>query len=229
MRRPVTALLGPTNTGKTHLALERMLHARERDDRLPAAAAGPRELRPGRRRCAARASVALVTGEERIVPRQPAYWMLHRRGDAARPARRLPGGRRGPARRRPRARPRLHRAHPARARARSETWLDRRRHDAAAAPAAPARRRVHRPAAALDAALRGAASGSTSCPGARARSSPSRCAELYEVAERLRREQRRRRARVRRARRRGRATRRSRSTRRARWTTWSRPTRSAWA
>jgi ATP-dependent RNA helicase SUPV3L1/SUV3 len=74
MQRPVTALLGPTNTGKTHLALERMLThasgmigfplrllARENYDRVVAQRGADR--------------VALVTGEERIVPRQPAYWM----------------------------------------------------------------------------------------------------------------------------------------------------------
>jgi ATP-dependent RNA helicase SUPV3L1/SUV3 len=72
--RAVTALLGPTNTGKTHLAIERMLThptgmigfplrllARENYDRVVA-------LRGGE-------AVALVTGEERIVPKQPAYWM----------------------------------------------------------------------------------------------------------------------------------------------------------
>src|SRR5262245_9254910 len=74
MRPPVTALLGPTNTGKTYLALERMLAhktgmigfplrllARENYDRV-AAAAGPDQ-------------VALVTGEERIVPARPRYWI----------------------------------------------------------------------------------------------------------------------------------------------------------
>ncbi len=74
MHRPVTALLGPTNTGKTHLALERMLThasgmigfplrllARENYDRV-AALRGTEE-------------VALVTGEERIVPRRPRYWI----------------------------------------------------------------------------------------------------------------------------------------------------------
>jgi ATP-dependent RNA helicase SUPV3L1/SUV3 len=74
MQRPVTALLGPTNTGKTHLALERMLShasgmigfplrllARENYDRVVAQRGA--------------AHVALVTGEERIVPKQPAYWM----------------------------------------------------------------------------------------------------------------------------------------------------------
>ncbi|MGE5126538.1 MAG: helicase-related protein, partial [Betaproteobacteria bacterium] len=74
MQRAVTALLGPTNTGKTHLAVERMLThgsgmigfplrllARENYDRV-AALKGP-------------GAVALVTGEERIVPRRPAYWI----------------------------------------------------------------------------------------------------------------------------------------------------------
>jgi ATP-dependent RNA helicase SUPV3L1/SUV3 len=68
MHRAVTALLGPTNTGKTHLAIERMLThptgmigfplrllARENYDRV-AALRGPE-------------AVALVTGEERVVPR----------------------------------------------------------------------------------------------------------------------------------------------------------------
>ena len=72
--KPVTALLGPTNTGKTYLALERMLAhrtgmigfplrllARENYDRI-AALAGPE-------------AVALVTGEERILPRPARYFL----------------------------------------------------------------------------------------------------------------------------------------------------------
>ena len=68
------AVLGPTNTGKTHLAVERMLGhasgmiglplrllAREIYDRV-ARARGPR-------------SVALITGEEKIVPPRPQYWV----------------------------------------------------------------------------------------------------------------------------------------------------------
>ena len=43
-RSRVTAVLGPTNTGKTHLAIERMCGAFERHDRLSAAAAGARGL-----------------------------------------------------------------------------------------------------------------------------------------------------------------------------------------
>ncbi|WP_371154496.1 helicase-related protein [Jannaschia sp. 2305UL9-9] len=70
----VTAVLGPTNTGKTHYAIERLLAhrtgiiglplrllAREVYDRL-VAARGP-------------SVVALVTGEERIVPPRAAYWV----------------------------------------------------------------------------------------------------------------------------------------------------------
>lgn len=70
----VTAVLGPTNTGKTHYAIERMLAhrtgviglplrllAREVYDRI-VALRGP-------------SVVALVTGEERIVPARAVYWV----------------------------------------------------------------------------------------------------------------------------------------------------------
>ena len=73
-RAPVTAVLGPTNTGKTHLAIERMcghssgligfplrLLAREVYERVVAIKGANQ--------------VALVTGEERIVPPQ-ARWFL---------------------------------------------------------------------------------------------------------------------------------------------------------
>src|SRR5881392_852421 len=69
---PVRAILGPTNTGKTHLAIERMcahssgvigfplrLLAREVYDRV-VAIKGEKQ-------------VALITGEERIVPPQARY------------------------------------------------------------------------------------------------------------------------------------------------------------
>lgn len=74
MPPPVVGLLGPTNTGKTFLALERMqehatgmigfplrLLARENYDRLARARGAD--------------AVALVTGEERIVPPHPRYWV----------------------------------------------------------------------------------------------------------------------------------------------------------
>lgn len=70
----LSAVLGPTNTGKTHHALERMqqystgmmgfplrLLARENYDRLSAKLGA--------------AHVALVTGEERILPHKPRYWI----------------------------------------------------------------------------------------------------------------------------------------------------------
>jgi ATP-dependent RNA helicase SUPV3L1/SUV3 len=70
----ITAVLGPTNTGKTHYALERMLAhrsgmiglplrllAREIYDRI-IQHKGPRE-------------VALVTGEEKIIPPSARYWI----------------------------------------------------------------------------------------------------------------------------------------------------------
>lgn len=71
---PVIALLGPTNTGKTYLAMERMMEhgtgmigfplrllARENYDRLV--------------RSRGAEAVALVTGEERIVPKTPRYYV----------------------------------------------------------------------------------------------------------------------------------------------------------
>ncbi len=70
----ITAVLGPTNTGKTHYAIDRMLAhrtgviglplrllAREVYDRI-VAMRGP-------------SVVALVTGEERIVPERTQYWV----------------------------------------------------------------------------------------------------------------------------------------------------------
>lgn len=70
----ITAVLGPTNTGKTHLAIERMLGhasgmigfplrllARENYDRI-VRLKGP-------------AHVALITGEERIVPAHPRWFI----------------------------------------------------------------------------------------------------------------------------------------------------------
>ena len=72
--RNLTAVLGPTNTGKTWFAIERLLShssgmiglplrllAREVYDKL-VARRSPHE-------------VALVTGEEKIIPRDPRYWV----------------------------------------------------------------------------------------------------------------------------------------------------------
>jgi ATP-dependent RNA helicase SUPV3L1/SUV3 len=72
--RGVTAVLGPTNTGKTHLAIERMLGhdtgliglplrllAREVYDKIAGRVGADK--------------VALITGEEKIKPEQPRYWV----------------------------------------------------------------------------------------------------------------------------------------------------------
>jgi hypothetical protein len=87
-RSPLAAILGPTNTGKTHLAVERMcahssgmigfplrLLAREVYDRVV-------KLKgPGQ--------VALITGEEKILPRDARWFLCTGRIDAARPRLRL--------------------------------------------------------------------------------------------------------------------------------------------
>jgi ATP-dependent RNA helicase SUPV3L1/SUV3 len=70
----VTAVLGPTNTGKTHLAIERMLAHSSGIIGLPLRLLA-REVY---NKVAARAgteAVALVTGEEKIKPPAPRYWV----------------------------------------------------------------------------------------------------------------------------------------------------------
>src|SRR6266446_1442071 len=70
----VTAVLGPTNTGKTHLAIERMLGHSSGIIGLPLRLLA-REVY---NKVAARAgidAVALVTGEEKIKPPSPRYWV----------------------------------------------------------------------------------------------------------------------------------------------------------
>jgi ATP-dependent RNA helicase SUPV3L1/SUV3 len=72
--RNVTAVLGPTNTGKTHLAIERMLGHETGMIGLPLRLLA-REVY---QRVAGRAGedqVALITGEEKIVPPRPRYWV----------------------------------------------------------------------------------------------------------------------------------------------------------
>lgn len=70
----VTAILGPTNTGKTHLAVERMLGHGSGMIGLPLRLLA-REIyeRIVKRRGAA--CVALITGEEKIVPPRPAFFV----------------------------------------------------------------------------------------------------------------------------------------------------------
>jgi len=72
--RRVVAVLGPTNTGKTHLAVERMLGHRSGMIGLPLRLLA-REIYDRMARIKGTRAVALVTGEEKIVPPQAAYWV----------------------------------------------------------------------------------------------------------------------------------------------------------
>ena len=70
----VTAVLGPTNTGKTHLAVERMLGHGGGMIGLPLRLLA-REIYEKVRARAGDAAVALVTGEEKIIPAAARYWI----------------------------------------------------------------------------------------------------------------------------------------------------------
>jgi ATP-dependent RNA helicase SUPV3L1/SUV3 len=70
----VTAVLGPTNTGKTHYAIERMVAHQSGIIGLPLRLLA-REVYE--RIVAVKGShcVALITGEEKIVPKSPTHWV----------------------------------------------------------------------------------------------------------------------------------------------------------
>jgi ATP-dependent RNA helicase SUPV3L1/SUV3 len=70
----VTAVLGPTNTGKTHLAIERMLAHSSGLIGLPLRLLAREVYNKIEARVGSEA-VALVTGEEKIKPRSPRYWV----------------------------------------------------------------------------------------------------------------------------------------------------------
>ncbi|MCC5988022.1 MAG: hypothetical protein JJT95_10090, partial [Pararhodobacter sp.] len=70
----VTAVLGPTNTGKTHYAIERMLAHRTGVIGLPLRLLA-REVYDRIKALRGPSVVALVTGEERIVPERVQYWV----------------------------------------------------------------------------------------------------------------------------------------------------------
>jgi ATP-dependent RNA helicase SUPV3L1/SUV3 len=70
----ITAVLGPTNTGKTHFAIERMLAHRSGMIGLPLRLLA-REVFDKILRVKGPADVALITGEERIVPKFPRYYV----------------------------------------------------------------------------------------------------------------------------------------------------------
>ncbi|HUH24352.1 MAG TPA: helicase-related protein, partial [Brevundimonas sp.] len=70
----VTAILGPTNTGKTHLAVERMLGHASGMIGLPLRLLA-REIYERIVKQRGASAVALITGEEKIVPPRPAYFV----------------------------------------------------------------------------------------------------------------------------------------------------------
>src|SRR5262245_29951256 len=70
----VTAVLGPTNTGKTHLAIERMLGHSSGIIGLPLRLLAREVYNKVAERVGAD-TVALVTGEEKIKPSNPRYWV----------------------------------------------------------------------------------------------------------------------------------------------------------
>jgi ATP-dependent RNA helicase SUPV3L1/SUV3 len=70
----LTAVLGPTNTGKTHLAIERMLGHRSGMIGLPLRLLA-REVYDKIIALKGNRDVALITGEERIVPPRPRYYV----------------------------------------------------------------------------------------------------------------------------------------------------------
>ena len=70
----ITAVLGPTNTGKTHLAVETMLEHESGIIGFPLRLLA-REIFD---KCINRVgpeSVALITGEEKIIPKSPKYYI----------------------------------------------------------------------------------------------------------------------------------------------------------
>jgi ATP-dependent RNA helicase SUPV3L1/SUV3 len=70
----VTAVLGPTNTGKTHLAIERMLGHSSGIIGLPLRLLAREVYNKCVERVGAEA-VALITGEEKIKPANPRFWV----------------------------------------------------------------------------------------------------------------------------------------------------------
>jgi ATP-dependent RNA helicase SUPV3L1/SUV3 len=72
--KEIRAILGPTNTGKTHYAIERMLSHRSGVIGLPLRLLA-REVYARLVERAGISAVSLITGEERINPGDPRYWV----------------------------------------------------------------------------------------------------------------------------------------------------------
>ena len=70
----ISALLGPTNTGKTHRAIEQLLSHRSGMLGLPLRLLA-REVYDRVTARVGEQQVALLTGEEKRIPRRPRYWI----------------------------------------------------------------------------------------------------------------------------------------------------------
>ena len=70
----LVALLGPTNTGKTHRAIQRMIALKGGMIGLPLRLLA-REVYSRLCEATSEQSVALITGEERIIPLNPVFWV----------------------------------------------------------------------------------------------------------------------------------------------------------
>ena len=73
-KKRITAVLGPTNTGKTHLAVETMLEYKSGIIGFPLRLLA-REIFDKCVRRIGSEKVALITGEEKIIPRTPKYYI----------------------------------------------------------------------------------------------------------------------------------------------------------
>ena len=73
-KKRITAVLGPTNTGKTHLAVETMLEYKSGIIGFPLRLLA-REIFDKCVRRIGSEKVALITGEEKIIPRSPKYYI----------------------------------------------------------------------------------------------------------------------------------------------------------
>ena len=73
-KKRITAILGPTNTGKTHLAVETMLGYKSGILGFPLRLLA-REIFDKCVRKIGKEKVALITGEEKIIPRSPKYYI----------------------------------------------------------------------------------------------------------------------------------------------------------
>lgn len=74
MSSTITALLGPTNTGKTYLAVERMLEHKTGMIGFPLRLLARENYDKIVRRCG-EGAVALITGEEKLLPSNPKYFI----------------------------------------------------------------------------------------------------------------------------------------------------------